>query len=63
MRPEKYNWRDYPEITDNIWLMNHEFEVRQYGKPYDEATAAAVKERLKKITPSSPLWGDDPAYE
>jgi hypothetical protein len=36
--------------------------VANDGVPLDEAAVAAAKESMKKITPSSPLWGYDERY-
>ncbi|KAI1362412.1 hypothetical protein F5Y08DRAFT_312047 [Xylaria arbuscula] len=47
---------DWPEIEDEYFLFAHPMESLQNGTPIDEAAMAAAKERLKNITPSSPLW-------
>lgn len=46
---------DYPEIEDQFWILDHLSKVGM-GKPTDEAEYEVVKERLKKISPSSPHW-------
>ncbi len=59
---EKQSAKDFPEINDQLWLMNHEYQVENDGVPFDEAAVAAAKESMKNITPSSPLWGYDERY-
>jgi hypothetical protein len=57
--------RDYPEIEDDLWLINQMYEVSIGSKALDEAAVEAATERLKKVSPSSPLWPggcNDPRY-
>ncbi|KAI1735729.1 hypothetical protein F4680DRAFT_434330 [Xylaria scruposa] len=55
---------DFPEIEDDNWLLRHTMEAYESGTPRDEAAIAAALERMKNITPSSPLWPhDDTRYK
>lgn len=47
--------KDWPEITDELTLVNAMHDQRN-GLPVDEDAIAAAKEGIKQITPSSPLW-------
>lgn len=58
---DTFSAKDYPEIEDHLWLLNHMYESARDGKPVDEEAVEAAKERLKKISPSSPMWSHDPA--
>ncbi|KAI1868788.1 hypothetical protein JX265_006767 [Neoarthrinium moseri] len=60
--PDKLVGKDFPELDDQLWLMNHEDQVANDHVPLDEAAVTAAKQRLKNITPSSPLWGYDERY-
>ncbi|CAM1503228.1 Fc.00g080040.m01.CDS01 [Cosmosporella sp. VM-42] len=46
------NW---PEVDDESYIFLQE-QAGWQGEPVDEEGLAAAKERLKNITPSSPLW-------
>ncbi|OAR01351.1 hypothetical protein LLEC1_07781 [Akanthomyces lecanii] len=46
---------DWPEIADQLFLVNVMYD-RQQGKPVDENEVRAAEERLLEITPSSPVW-------
>jgi hypothetical protein len=63
--PENPSVRDYPEVEDHLWLQNHMYQVAVGRKLLDAAAVEAAKERLKKVSPSSPLWlggFNDPRY-
>ncbi|KAL4731608.1 hypothetical protein ACLX1H_000583 [Fusarium chlamydosporum] len=54
------NWRsstDWPEIADDLFLVNAMHEHRE-GKIVDKEKIRAALENLKKVTPSSPCWGE-----
>lgn len=46
---------DWPEIADQLFLLNAMYDRRQ-GKPVNENEVRAAEERLCQITPSSPVW-------
>lgn len=48
---------DWPELNDENLILTLQEEVLQ-GKPLNQAAMDAALERLKQITPSSPLWSD-----
>ncbi|KAK4032174.1 hypothetical protein C8A01DRAFT_50975 [Parachaetomium inaequale] len=48
---------DWPELRDENLVLALQDEARE-GKPLGQAAMDAALERLKQITPSSPLWGD-----
>jgi hypothetical protein len=52
---------DWPELGDLHMVTLLQYEASQ-GKPVDQADIDAAYERMKQITPSSPLWpsGRDP---
>lgn len=53
---------DWPEIADQLFLLNVMHD-RQEGKPVNENEVRAAEERLRQITPSSPVWQDtQPPY-
>ncbi|KAI1260612.1 hypothetical protein F5Y18DRAFT_420061 [Xylariaceae sp. FL1019] len=57
------NPRDFPELEDEHKLLDLTMSAYQSGTQPDEHRIVAIKERLKNITPSSPLWPiDDPKY-
>ncbi|RBQ70338.1 hypothetical protein FVER14953_08852 [Fusarium verticillioides] len=56
-KPCVLNSIDWPEINDDLYLINAMHE-RLEGKSVDEEEIAAAKEGITKITPSSPLWSD-----
>ncbi|CVL09906.1 uncharacterized protein FPRN_13464 [Fusarium proliferatum] len=56
-KPCVLNSIDWPEIKDDLYLINAMHE-RLEGKSLDEDEIAAAKEGLTKITPSSPLWSN-----
>ncbi|RFU36296.1 hypothetical protein B7463_g95, partial [Scytalidium lignicola] len=39
-RPHKFSDRDYPEIEDQLWILNHQFKAGEKGEPVDEAEMA-----------------------
>ncbi|KAF5725081.1 hypothetical protein FMUND_175 [Fusarium mundagurra] len=57
-KPCVLNSIDWPEIKDDLYLINAMFE-RLEGKSVDEDEIAAAKEGITKITPSSPLWSNE----
>ncbi|KAF5670125.1 hypothetical protein FCIRC_9033 [Fusarium circinatum] len=57
-KPCVLNSIDWPEIKDDLYLINAMHE-RLEGKSVDEDEIAAAKEGLTKITPSSPLWSSE----
>ncbi|RKK99357.1 hypothetical protein BFJ68_g13233 [Fusarium oxysporum] len=57
-RPCVLNSIDWPEVKDDLYLINAMHD-RLEGKPVDEDEIAAAKEGLTKITPSSPLWSNE----
>lgn len=48
---------DWPELNDENLVLALQEKVQE-GKPLNQAAMDAALERLKQITPSSPLWGD-----
>ncbi|KAF4958324.1 hypothetical protein FGADI_2490 [Fusarium gaditjirri] len=58
-KPCVLNSIDWPEVKDDLYLINAMHD-RLEGKPVDEDEIAAAKEGLTKITPSSPLWSNEP---
>lgn len=46
---------DWPEHEDH-WFLFMQSQARYQGEEVDEEAIAAAQERLKNITPSSPLW-------
>jgi hypothetical protein len=48
---------DWPELRDENLVLALQEEARE-GKPLNQAAMDAALERLKQITPSSPLWDD-----
>ncbi|KAI1020993.1 hypothetical protein LB503_009995 [Fusarium chuoi] len=56
-KPCVLNSIDWPEIKDDLYLINAMHE-RLEGKSVDEDEIATAKEGLTKITPSSPLWSN-----
>ncbi|KAF5671327.1 hypothetical protein FDENT_10967 [Fusarium denticulatum] len=57
-KPCVLNSIDWPEIKDDLYLINAMHE-RLEGKSVDEDAIAAAKEGVTKITPSSPLWSNE----
>ncbi|XWW97770.1 hypothetical protein V2A60_005757 [Cordyceps javanica] len=49
---------DWPEIADELFLVNAMYDRRE-GKPVNENEVRAAEERLRQITPSSPVWNDN----
>lgn len=49
---------DWPELLDDHRISLLQYEASQ-GKPLDQAAINEARERLKQITPSSPLWFGD----
>ncbi|TQW06614.1 hypothetical protein IF2G_06036 [Cordyceps javanica] len=49
---------DWPEIADELFLVNAMHDRRE-GKPVNENEVRAAEERLRQITPSSPVWNDN----
>lgn len=52
-----------PQSTGPSFWDDHRISLLQYeasqGKPLDQAAINEARERLKQITPSSPLWFGD----
>ncbi|KAK5999097.1 hypothetical protein PT974_01485 [Cladobotryum mycophilum] len=48
---------DWPELGDDLWIINALWERRE-GKDVSQDEIDAAKERIMQITPSSPLWGN-----
>jgi hypothetical protein len=46
---------DWPELGDEFMVILLQWEASQ-GKPVDQAEIDAAYERMRQITPSSPLW-------
>lgn len=46
---------DWPEYEDH-WFLFMQSQARYQGEVVDEEAVAAAQERLRNITPSSPLW-------
>jgi hypothetical protein len=46
---------DWPELYDEQEILLANFRATQ-GEPVDQAAIDAAMERMKQITPSSPLW-------
>ncbi|KAI0145631.1 hypothetical protein GGR57DRAFT_480146 [Xylariaceae sp. FL1272] len=58
------NPRDFPELEDEHKLLDLTMSAYQSGTQPDDHAVAAIKESLKNITPSSPLWPiDDPRFK
>ncbi|KAM3427769.1 hypothetical protein MY4824_009225 [Beauveria thailandica] len=49
---------DWPEIADQLFVLNAMYDRRE-GKPVNENEVRAAEERLRQITPSSPVWNDN----
>lgn len=47
--------RDWPEVNDEMFLLEQS-RARHYGHPVDEEAVAAARERMEQVTPSSPYW-------
>ena len=60
--PDTFSSRDYPEIDDQMALLDYQYEAGADGTPVDEEVLKALQERMNQISPSSPLWGYDPKY-
>ena len=50
---------DWPEIADDLYLIN-EMHNHRNGEPIDKEKIRTALENLKQITPSSPCWPDGP---
>ncbi len=60
--PDRITGKNFPELDDRLWLMNHHFQAENNGVPLDKAAVAAAEESMRNITPSSPLWDHDGTY-
>ncbi|KAK7431843.1 hypothetical protein QQZ08_001461 [Neonectria magnoliae] len=53
--PHRITGVDWPELEDD-WYVLGQFQAGWQGLPVDEEGVLAAQERLRNITPSSPLW-------
>ncbi|KAI1070987.1 hypothetical protein LB507_011069, partial [Fusarium sp. FIESC RH6] len=58
-RPDYRSSMDWPEIADDLYLIN-EMHNHRNGEPIDKERIRTALENLKQITPSSPCWPDGP---
>ena len=56
--PDNYSSTDFPELGDEIWLLNHRYQVANGEVELDGARVAEAEEGMKNITPSSPFYHD-----
>ncbi|KAH7125827.1 hypothetical protein EDB81DRAFT_698246 [Dactylonectria macrodidyma] len=54
-RPVRLMNVDWPELEDD-WYLFEQYQASWQGQPLDQESVTAAHERLKNITPSSPLW-------